>query len=207
MRTLGGTIFAAVISLAALAGDRPSEPHLRGSVSESSRYESLHPWFAKAFAFMRRPDLGDLPCGRYEIDGTNCWAMVQEVSLKPFAEENQYEVHRAFIDIQAPITGCETIGVATPDPKVFEDFNVEKDYVLFAAKGEPWTLKPGEFAIFFPERGAHAPRTLVRRTAHDPQAGHKGQGSLRDRTLAGTPLFVTGKLISVHVIESCAHLL
>ena len=157
MRTLGGTIFAAVISLAALAGDGPSEPHLRGSVSESSRYESLHPWFAKAFAFMRRPDLGDLPCGRYEIDGTNCWAMVQEVSLKPFAKENQYEVHRAFIDIQAPIAGCETIGVVEPDSNVFADFDNEKDVVLFNAKGEPWTLKPGEFAVFFPERGAHAP--------------------------------------------------
>ena len=157
MRTLGGTIFAAVISLAALAGDGPSEPHLRGSVSESSRYEALYPLFAKAFAFMRRPDLGDLPCGRYEIDGTNCWAVVQEVSLKPFAEENQYEVHRAFIDIQAPIAGCETIGVVEPDSNVFADFDNEKDVVLFNAKGEPWTLKPGEFAVFFPERGAHAP--------------------------------------------------
>ena len=36
-------------------------------------------------------------------------------------------------------------------------FDVEKDYVLFKAKGEPWTLTPGEFAIFFPEEGAHAP--------------------------------------------------
>ena len=131
--------------------------HVRGSISECAQYESLHPRFAKAFAFMRRPDLANLPRGRYEIDGSNCWAMVQEVSLKPFAEENQYEVHRAFIDIQAPIAGNETIGVTEPDPKVFEGFNAEKDYVLFKAKGEPWTLKPGEFAIFFPERGAHAP--------------------------------------------------
>ena len=106
---------------------------------------------------MRRPDLAELPCGRYEIDGSNCWAMVQEASLKRFAEENRYEVHRAFIDIQAPITGSETIGVMEPDPKVFDGFNAEKDYVLFWAKGEPWTLKPGEFAIFFPEKGAHAP--------------------------------------------------
>ena len=131
--------------------------HFRGRIAECARYESLHPRFAKAFAFMRRPDLADLPCGRYEIDGSNCWAMVQEVSLKPFVDENKYEVHRAFIDIQAPITGSETIGVTEPEPKVFDGFNVEKDYVLFMAKGEPWTLKPGEFAIFLPEKGAHAP--------------------------------------------------
>ena len=40
---------------------------------------------------------------------------------------------------------------------MFDGFNVEKDCVLFKAKGEPWTLNPGEFAIFFPEKGAHAP--------------------------------------------------
>ena len=132
-------------------------PHVRGNVSDSARYERLHPRFAKAFAFMRRPDLAELPCGRYEIDGSNCWATVSNASLKPFSDDNKYEVHRAFIDIQSPIAGCETIGVAMPDPKVFDGFNAEKDYVLFNAKGEPWTLKPGEFAIFFPERGAHAP--------------------------------------------------
>ena len=131
--------------------------HVRGKIPESDRYESLHPMFVKAFEFLRRSDLADLKCGRYEIDGTNCWATISNASLKPFADENKYEVHRAFIDIQAPITGIETIGVTEPEPKVFDGFNVEKDYVLFKAKGEPWTLKPGEFAIFFPEKGAHAP--------------------------------------------------
>ena len=131
--------------------------HIRGKISESAKYDGLHPLFARAFEFLRRPDLSDLKCGRYDIDGSNCWAMVQEVSLKPFADENQYEVHRAFIDIQTPITGSETIGIAKPEPSVFDGFNSEKDYALFKAKGEPWTLKPGEFAVFFPEKGAHAP--------------------------------------------------
>ena len=131
--------------------------YVRGRLSESARCEGLHPLFAKAFAFMRRPDLAELPCGRYEIDGSNCWAMVQEVALKLFADENQYEVHQAFIDIQMPISGCETIGVTEPAADVFSGFNVEKDYVLFKAKGEPWTLAPGEYAVFFPGRGAHAP--------------------------------------------------
>lgn len=131
--------------------------HVRGRIAECEKYESLHPRFAKAFEFMRRPDLAQLPCGRYEIDGSNCWAMVQEVVPKLFGEKNQYEVHRAFIDIQSPISGSETIGVTEPGPTALDGFNVEKDYMLFKAKGEPWTLYPGEFAIFFPENGAHAP--------------------------------------------------
>ena len=140
----------------ALAAGAPSG-HLRGRVVEAEKFGRLHPRFDKAFAFVRRADLRRLPCGRYEIDGTNCWATISEVSLKPFGEENQYEVHREYIDIQAPLSGCETIGVTKPDPKVFEEFDAEKDCVLFNAKGEPWTLKQGEFAVFFPENGAHAP--------------------------------------------------
>lgn len=51
-----------------------------------------------------------------EIDGSNCWATISSASLKPFSEDNRYEVHREFIDIHVPITGSETIGVAMPDP-------------------------------------------------------------------------------------------
>jgi YhcH/YjgK/YiaL family protein len=144
------------IATAGSAHGANAAPYLRGKISEAEKYENLHPRFAKAFEFMRRPDLAELPCGRYEIDGSNCWAIVQEAVLKPFAEENKYEVHRAFIDIQSPISGSETFGVAKPDPKVFDGFDTMKDYVLFKAKGEPWILEPGEFAIFFPENGAHA---------------------------------------------------
>ena len=160
LAVLAGAVLSAVVGCSNIrfpANSDSSAAHVRGYISDCSQYENLHPRFAKAFAFMRRPDLAELPRGRYEIDGTNCWAMVSEVWLKPFADENTYEVHRAFIDIQAPIRGSETIGVTEPGPKVFEDFNVKDDYVLFKAKGEPWTLKPGEFAIFFPEKGAHAP--------------------------------------------------
>ena len=131
--------------------------HVFGRIADSAKYESLHPRFAQAFAFMRRPDLAQLPCGRYEIDGKNCWAMVQEVKLKPFGEVNTYEVHRAYIDIQAPISGMEAFGIDYPPPGVFAGFNEEKDYVLFKARGQARVCEPGDFAIFFPVEGAHAP--------------------------------------------------
>lgn len=132
-------------------------PHVFAKIADAAAVEPLHPRFKAAFAFLRRPDLAQLPCGRYEIDGTNCWAMISDTNLTPFADENTYEVHRAYIDIQSPITGDETIGILRPPAGVFADFNVEKDYVLFKAKGEARTLAPGEFAVFFPNEGAHAP--------------------------------------------------
>jgi beta-galactosidase beta subunit len=47
--------------------------------------------------------------------------------------------------------------VTVAERKDFARFDVKKDCALFTRKGEAWTLAPGEFAIFFPGAGAHAP--------------------------------------------------
>ena len=91
--------------------------HLFGDIADAGAYADRHPLFRKAFEFLKRKDLAELAKGRYEIDGTNCWAMIQECELKPFGEGNTYEAHRAFIDIQAPISGPETMGVDFTPPE------------------------------------------------------------------------------------------
>ena len=88
--------------------------HIVGRLAECERYFSLNPHFSKAFAFLKRPDLAELPPGRYDIDGSSCWANVQEATLKDLAER-RLEAHRRYIDIQSPITGPETIGLAEMD--------------------------------------------------------------------------------------------
>ena len=131
--------------------------HIVGKIADSDEYLNLNPLFAKAFAFLKRPDLAALPPGRYDIDGARCWANVQEAALLPLAER-KLEAHRKFIDIQSPITGPETIGLAEMDAAAKAlPFDVENDYVLYEGKSKPVTLNPGEFAIFFPPSGAHAP--------------------------------------------------
>ena len=132
-------------------------PHVVARIADSGRYEALNPHFGKAFAFLKRADLSELKPGRYEIDGDNCWAMVQECDLVPHAER-QIEAHRKYIDIQAPISCPETIGLFTMDDEHLAlPFDERKDFVLFKAENRPVTLSPGEFAIFFPPLGAHAP--------------------------------------------------
>lgn len=133
-----------------------ADVQLRGRIDDFAQFESMHPLFPKVFAFMRRSDLAQLPCGRQEIDGDNCWANVNEVDMQPYTDEARYEVHRKYIDVHVPLTAVETIGVVeTPpgEPKEFDDAN---DFGLFTAKGTPWKVAPGEFAIFFPGE-AHAP--------------------------------------------------
>ncbi len=131
--------------------------HIVGKLAESERYCSLNPLFAKAFAFLNRSDLAELPPGKYEIDGDRCWANLMEVDLRP-TESCRLEAHRRYIDIQAPITGAESIGLARMDETALSlPFDEERDCVLYDGKFESVTLEPGDFAIFFPPLGAHAP--------------------------------------------------
>ena len=134
-----------------------SEKHIFGKLAESEKYLGINPLFEKAFAFLKRTDLAALPAGRQEIDGDRCWANVIDATLKPCAE-CKLEAHRRYIDIQMPVTGPEVIGVAEMDEAARAlPFNEKDDYVLFAAKGEPLTLRVGEFAVFFPPYGGHRP--------------------------------------------------
>ena len=83
--------------------------------------------------------------------------MIQECDLKPYPREKG-EAHRAYIDIQAPISGEETIGVCDlPRNAVTQPFDEARDYALYAVKTRPITLRPGEFAVFFPKIDLHMP--------------------------------------------------
>ena len=155
------------------------QPYIVAKISDAAKYEWLNPHFGKAFKFLRRPDLADLKPGRYEIDGENCWAMIQDANLTPYEKgETKVEAHRKYIDIQSPITGPETFGLfLMGDAHRTLPFNEAKDIVFFNAVTKPLTLNPGEFAIFFPPDGAHAPgrcagnrrsiRKLVIKVLHD----------------------------------------
>ena len=130
-----------------------------GKIETCEQVAGRHPRLAQAFAFLKRADLATLPCGRYEIDGDNMWAMIQDADLKPFGDTQHPEVHGTYIDIQAPITGPETIGLfeMTPEARAQLAFDAQKDVGFFDAKTEPVTLQPGEFALLMPPLGAHAP--------------------------------------------------
>lgn len=160
-------LLAAVLSSIVIAGCAPGRsekmnaPHVTGKIAQCEVHENLHPRFAKAFAFLKRTDLAELKPGRYEIDGDNCWASVAEADLVAPAER-KLEAHRKYIDIQSPITGPELMGFAVMDDKAKAlPFNTEKDYVLYEGKSEPHVINPGEYAIFFPPLGAHAPACVA----------------------------------------------
>ena len=152
----------AVFGLLALAGCRMTEggktrPHVVDRLENASRHYSENGLFEQAFEFVRGHDLKNLAVGRYEIAGDDCYAMVQEAALKPVAE-GRYELHRDYFDIQLPIDGEEVYGlVETPDSVLDAAEWKGKDILFFDAPMKTVTVRPGEFAILAPLKGAHAP--------------------------------------------------
>ncbi len=128
------------------------------SLQNAGLYESIHPRFKQAFNFLRKSDLTTLPLGRIELDGSNLFINVFEITGKT-AETVRLETHNNYIDIQVSLTAAETMGwrAANKLKEVDSPYNPEKDITFFADKASAFlTVNPMEFAVFFPEDG-HQP--------------------------------------------------
>ena len=127
-------------------------------LENADRYLALNEGFAKAFEFLTRPDLQELPVGKYEIDGDRIYAMVaKEPGRKQ--EDALLETHEKYIDIQFILAGTDTMGWK---PKSLcmqptEGYDQTRDIQFFADQPDAWlATASGAFAIFFPE-DAHLP--------------------------------------------------
>jgi len=126
--------------------------------ANEERLKRVHPGFGPALEYLRRTNLGQLPAGRQEIDGSRLYAMVIRAEGKG-QNAAKLEAHRRYIDIQYSITAADVIGwkpLATcREPE--QAFDEKSDGQLFRDAPDSWvTVPPGSFAIFFPE-DAHAP--------------------------------------------------
>ena len=101
----------------------------------------------------------DIALGRHDIDGSNCFALVQTYTTRSL-EQAKFEAHRQYIDIQFLQAGRETLLWAPLSQltSVTEPYNEAKDVEFFATPSQvtPLALQAGEFAIFYPADG-HAP--------------------------------------------------
>lgn len=130
---------------------------IQDSLANVGAYAKLGKYFGRAVAFLGRKDLRNLPNGRYELDGEDAFAMVQEATLKPWGT-GRPEVHHEYFDIQVPLSGEEIIGVGRFDSSVPGEFDEGKDIGFYDGIAvEPLLLRPEEFVILYPNTCAHAP--------------------------------------------------
>ena len=130
------------------------------TLQNASRYFSVHPLFAKAFAYIQKTDLHTVEMGKYEIDGDNLKAAFSNKKGMTAAESTaKFECHNKHIDIQLCIHGVEQIGWKPREKCKTENggYNAEKDVQLYSdAPDMYFQLTGGQFVIFFPE-DVHAP--------------------------------------------------
>ena len=114
-------------------------------------YQNLGPQFVKAFQYLATTDFSKVAKGKYEIDGTNVFTIVNEYDTIPATGEKM-EAHKKHIDVQYIVSGEELIGhdfLQEQEPS--KAYDEEADYMLF---GQPPVffshLKAGMFGIFYP---------------------------------------------------------
>lgn len=122
------------------------------------RYVALNDGLVKAFSFLQRTDLAELPDGRVDIDGDNVYAVVLHCEGLG-RDRATLEGHRKYIDVQFVISGTDEMGwkpavFCTNDGQGFDEAN---DLEFYCDEPETWvTVPPERFAIFF-TADAHAP--------------------------------------------------
>ncbi|MDF2189898.1 YhcH/YjgK/YiaL family protein [Paraflavitalea sp. CAU 1676] len=135
------------------------------TLENAALYNHLGPKFVKAFRYLSETDFSNVPKGKYEIDGTDVIAIVNEYDTVAASGE-QMEAHKKYIDVQYIVRGEELIGhdfLRQQEPsKAYDDTN---DFWLFGGKPSFFShMKTGMFAIFYPT-DLHMPNIQVQGAA------------------------------------------
>lgn len=122
------------------------------------KYTSLNPLLAQAAEFLNAQKLETMEVGKTELKAKELVVNVAQTKPKT-KEEARLEAHKDFIDIQIPLSGTEVMGYTPTKDCLPADasYDAEKDVMFFDGLAESYVeVKPGMFAIFFPQDG-HAP--------------------------------------------------
>lgn len=129
------------------------------TLSNASKYTSLHPLFAKAFDFINQNDIATLENGTIQIEDGLKVIVSTGNGKTPEVSLAKFECHDKNIDIQVCVKGLETIAWKPREKCVTPngDYNPEKDVRFFNDTPDMYfQLTDGQFGIFYPE-DVHAP--------------------------------------------------
>ena len=120
-------------------------------IENSDIYSVISENLRKGFEFIKNTNLSILEPGKYEIDGTNVFAIISEYESKQH-QDCRMEAHQIYADIQYIISGKEAIGFAPLNNQaILSSYNKEKDIVFFTGETTQLIVTLGMFAIFYPQ--------------------------------------------------------
>jgi len=113
-------------------------------------YFQINNRFRKAFDYLRSNDFNNIEPGKYEIDGEDIYAIVQQYDTKPMSS-GKWEAHKKYIDIQFMVSGKEKMGYSHKNKMIVtHEYNSDKDALYLKGEGNFLVAEAGYFAIFFP---------------------------------------------------------
>ncbi len=119
-------------------------------LKNASLYSSLAPRIEAAFHYLSTTDFTNVALGKYEIDGENLFAIVNEYETKD-SHEAKLEAHRKYIDIHYILSGSEYMATTfLTDQVPTKEYDDQDDYMLFSCASTPQLLTPGMFALLYP---------------------------------------------------------
>ena len=119
-------------------------------LQNSFLYEGLNEKFRKAFKYLDETDFTALEKGKYEVEGENIFAIVNEYETKD-KHECEAEAHKKHIDIQYVVKGTEMFGyVPLTTQKPIVDYDETNDVALYKEDVSYLKLEAGMFIVFFP---------------------------------------------------------
>jgi YhcH/YjgK/YiaL family protein len=117
---------------------------------------------AHAIAYLQGTDFSTLPAGRYQDPATGYVVQVLDLHTQQPGDLRP-EVHRQNVDVQFLVSGSELIGVAADrgDNPIYQELLAQRDIIFYQdVADESWlTLRPGNFAVFFPQ-DVHRPACI-----------------------------------------------
>ena len=132
------------------------------NIERAEKYYSINPGLKKAFEHIKECVRDNTPPSRYEKDGMK--VLVQEYDTI-VRDDNDYECHHDFVDIQFIEKGIEEIHAADcTHTTTTREYNPEIDCEVVAGPEKHLTLflRDGEFVCFFPGE-THKPSIAVDR--------------------------------------------
>ena len=134
-------------------------------LSNSHLYSSLGERINIAFAYLKQIDFSKTESGRYDIDGDNIFALVNEYTTKD-ESDGKLEAHKKYIDVQFVAKGCELMGYAPlNNQKVMNEYNEQNDITFFDGERSFTKVDEEMFAIFFPT-DLHMPGIKVQKSEY-----------------------------------------
>lgn len=135
-------------------------------LNQAQHYYTLNPGIELALRYLQTTDFTKLENGKYELDGDNLLAIVQEYDTKDPATE-KLESHKKYIDVQYVVSGREKMGHALLQAQVPSRlYNPEDDFMLFDEAPDFFSLiTEGMFTIFYPT-DLHMPCILHQQSSH-----------------------------------------